>query len=43
MRVRAPAVLVRGGLGGCFRGILKGLHFPRSNRAAIMTIPYKLD
>lgn len=43
VRISAPAVLMRGGLGACIRGILTGLSFPRSTRAAIMTIPYKLD
>lgn len=43
VRISAPAVLMRGGLAGCIRGVLTGLSFPRSNRAAIMTIPYKLD
>jgi hypothetical protein len=42
-RLTAPALLVQRGLHGCIDPLLRGLRFPQSARAAVMTYPYHFD
>jgi len=43
VRVAAPRLLMRGGIHGCVERVIKGLHFPGSSRALVMTYPYSMD
>jgi len=43
VRVEAPRLLMRAGIHGCVERVIKGLHFPGSSRALVMTYPYSLD
>lgn len=42
VRVEAPAILQKGGLTGCVRGVVGGLHFPPSNGSQIVSYPFSL-
>lgn len=42
VRVEAPAILQRGGLTGCIKGVVGGLRFPPSNGSQIVTYPFSL-
>ncbi len=42
VRVEAPAILQRGGLTGCVRGVLGGLRFPPSSGSQIVSYPFSL-
>ncbi|HVR62871.1 MAG TPA: AgmX/PglI C-terminal domain-containing protein [Polyangia bacterium] len=43
VRVEAPAILQRGGLTGCIRGVVGALRFPPSNGSQIVTYPFSLS
>jgi hypothetical protein len=43
VRVEAPAVLQRGGLYGCVRKIVGGLHFPAAGSSQIVSYPFTLS
>ena len=43
VRVEAPAILQRGGLTGCIKGVVGGLRFPPSNGSQIITYPFSLS
>jgi hypothetical protein len=42
VRVEAPAILQKGGLYGCVRGVVGGLRFPPSNGSQIVSYPFSL-
>lgn len=42
VRVEAPAILQKGGLYGCIRGVVGGLRFPPSNGSQIVSYPFSL-
>ncbi len=42
VRVEAPAILQRGGLTGCIKGVVGSLRFPPSNGSQIVTYPFSL-
>jgi outer membrane biosynthesis protein TonB len=42
VRLTGPALLVRAGLYRCVRPLIAGLRFPSSDRALVMTFPYRL-
>ncbi|HLK90300.1 MAG TPA: AgmX/PglI C-terminal domain-containing protein [Polyangia bacterium] len=42
VRVEAPAILQKGGLTGCVRGVVGGLRFPPSNGSQIVSYPFSL-
>jgi hypothetical protein len=42
VRVEAPAILQKGGLLGCVRGVVGGLRFPPSNGSQIVSYPFSL-
>jgi hypothetical protein len=43
VRVEAPAILQRGGLYGCVKKVVGGLHFPASGSSQIITYPFTLS
>jgi hypothetical protein len=43
VRVDAPAILQRGGLTGCIKGVLGGLRFPPSNGSQVVSYPFSLS
>ena len=43
VQLKAPKLLLKGGLLRCVRPLLKNLTFPESSRALIMRYPYALD
>lgn len=43
VRVEAPAVLQRGGLYGCVKGVVGGLRFPPSGSGQIVSYPFSLS
>ena len=43
VRVEAPAILQRGGLTGCIKGVVGGLRFPPSNGSQIVSYPFSLS
>ena len=43
VRVEAPAVLQKGGLTGCVRGVVERLRFPASGSSQIVTYPFRLS
>lgn len=43
LRVEAPAILQKGGLTSCVRGIVGKLRFPASDGSQIVTYPYSLS
>jgi len=42
VRVEAPAVLHKGGLFGCVKGIVGGISFPPSNGSQVVSYPFSL-
>lgn len=42
VRVEAPAILQRGGLTGCIKGVVGGLRFPPSNGSQVVSYPFSL-
>jgi hypothetical protein len=42
VQVEAPAILHRGGLTGCIKGVVGGLRFPASNMSQVITYPFSL-
>jgi hypothetical protein len=42
VRVEAPAILQRGGLTGCIKGVVGGLRFPASNGSQVVSYPFSL-
>jgi len=42
VRVEAPAILQRGGIYACVRGVVMGIHFPPSNGSQIVSYPFSL-
>ncbi|HEY4395903.1 MAG TPA: AgmX/PglI C-terminal domain-containing protein [Polyangia bacterium] len=42
VRVEAPAILQKGGLTGCVRGVVGGLRFPPSHGSQIVSYPFSL-
>lgn len=42
VRVEAPAILQKGGLTGCVRGVVGGLRFPPSHSSQIVSYPFSL-
>jgi hypothetical protein len=42
VRVEAPAVLQKGGIYGCIKGVVGGLRFPTSNGSQIVSYPFSL-
>ena len=42
VRVEAPAILQKGGLTGCIRGVVGGLRFPPSNGSQSVSYPFSL-
>jgi hypothetical protein len=43
VRVDAPAVLHKGGLLGCVKGVVGGIRFPASGSSQIVTYPFRLS
>jgi hypothetical protein len=43
VRVEAPAILMKGGLYGCLKGVVEGLRFPPSGSSQIVTYPFRLS
>jgi hypothetical protein len=43
VRVEAPAILQKGGLYGCIKKVVLGLHFPASGGSQIVTYPFTLS
>jgi hypothetical protein len=43
VRVEAPAILQKGGLTSCIRGVVGGLRFPPSNGSQVVTYPFSLS
>jgi hypothetical protein len=42
VRVEAPAILQKGGLTACIRGVVGGLRFPPSNGSQVVSYPFSL-
>ena len=42
MRVEAPAILQKGGIYGCIKGVVGGIRFPPSNGSQIVSYPFSL-
>ncbi|HZL17691.1 MAG TPA: AgmX/PglI C-terminal domain-containing protein [Polyangia bacterium] len=42
VQVEAPAILQRGGLTGCVKGVVGGLRFPPSNGSQVVSYPFSL-
>lgn len=42
VQVEAPAILQRGGLTGCVKGVVSGLRFPPSNGSQVVSYPFSL-
>jgi hypothetical protein len=42
VRVEAPAILQRGGLYGCVKGVVGGMRFPPSSGSQVVTYPFSL-
>jgi hypothetical protein len=43
VRVEAPAILQKGGIYGCVKGIVEGIRFPASGSSQIVTYPFRLS
>ncbi len=43
VRVEAPAILQRGGIYGCIKGVVGGVHFPPSNGSQVVSYPFALS
>jgi hypothetical protein len=42
VRVEAPAILQRGGIYACVKGVVMGIHFPASSGSQIVSYPFSL-
>jgi hypothetical protein len=42
VRVEAPAILQKGGLYGCIKGIVSGIRYPASTGSQVITYPFSL-
>jgi hypothetical protein len=42
VRVEAPAILQKGGIYGCIKGVVGGIRFPPSNSSQIVSYPFSL-
>jgi hypothetical protein len=42
VRVEAPAILQKGGIYGCIKGVVGGIRFPPSNASQIVSYPFSL-
>lgn len=42
VRVEAPAILQKGGVYGCIKGVVGGIRFPPSSGSQVMTYPFSL-
>jgi hypothetical protein len=42
VRVEAPAILQKGGIYGCIKGVVLGIRFPPSNGSQVITYPFSL-
>src|SRR3954468_1570148 len=42
VRVEAPAILQRGGIYGCIKGVVGGIRFPPSNGSQVVSYPFSL-
>jgi hypothetical protein len=42
VRVEAPAILQKGGIYGCVKGVVGGIHFPPSNGSQVVSYPFSL-
>jgi hypothetical protein len=42
VRVEAPAILQKGGIYGCIKGVVGGVHFPPSNGSQVVSYPFSL-
>ena len=42
LRVEAPAILQKGGLYGCIKGVVGGIRFPASGGSQVITYPFSL-
>jgi hypothetical protein len=42
VRVEAPAILQKGGVYGCIKGIVGGMRFPPSGGSQVVTYPFNL-
>jgi hypothetical protein len=43
VRVEAPAILMRGGLYGCIKGVVGNIRFPASSSSQVLTYPFSLS
>jgi hypothetical protein len=43
VRVEAPAILQRGGIYGCIKGVVGGVRFPPSNGSQVVSYPFALS
>ena len=43
VRVEAPAILQKGGLFGCIKGVVGQLHFPAAGTSQIVSYPFTLS
>jgi hypothetical protein len=42
VRVEAPAILQKGGVYSCIKGVVGGIHFPPSNSSQVVSYPFSL-
>ena len=42
VRVEAPAILQKGGLTGCIKGVVGGIRYPASSGSQVITYPFSL-
>ena len=42
VRVEAPAILQKGGVYGCIKGVVAGIRFPPSNSSQVVSYPFSL-
>jgi hypothetical protein len=42
VRVEAPAILQKGGIYGCIKGVVSGIRFPPSNSSQVVSYPFSL-
>ena len=43
VRVEAPAILQKGGIYGCIKGVVGGIRFPPSNGSQVVSLPVLAD
>ena len=42
VRVEAPAILQKGGIYGCIKGVVGGIRFPPSGGSQVVSYPFSL-